>query len=368
VTSILLFVSGAALLVYSAEKLIGYLVGVASCFNVSLFLIAVVLTGIEFDDIFLGVALNLEDLGGVALGTVFGTVLSMTGVVLALAAVLAPTRINIPRDYVALFAGAPLVMIAFTLTAPLTALDGVVLLGLFALFIAYITVRESRDDTPVFRDAEMYEAYSLVRGPRSGAPLFREAGTCPRVADRNSGGELPGGVGAHHLPKSLLVAEVHSRSGWTGLGLAVLALAGLVIGAAVMGIGTDRILRIYGLQGTVFGATIATVVLTVEDIFLTVEPARKGALEIGVGNVIGSVVFSVTGKLGVILLAGGGLMVGPNVLTWHLPALIVMTGLAASFVSTGRLKRWHGCTLLALYIVYWVVSFVAFGTAPVDGA
>ena len=47
-----------------------------------------------------------------------------------------------------------------------------------------------------------------------------------------------------------------------------------------------------------FGATIVTAVLSIEDLFLTVRPIRKGVPEIGIGNVIGSLVFSVTGKLG----------------------------------------------------------------------
>ena len=87
--------------------------------------------------------------------------------------------------------------------------------------------------------------------------------------------------------------------------------------------------------------------------------------EVEVGNVIGSVVFSVTGKLGVTLLAGG-IVVGSDVLTWHLPALVLLTALAACFLSTGRLARWHGCTLLVLYLACWVVSLVAFGGAPVE--
>lgn len=86
--SILIFVVGAALLVYCAEKLIFYLVGAAAGLHISVFLLAIVFTGIEFDDVALGVALNLEDLDGVALGTVFGTAISMTGVVLALAAII----------------------------------------------------------------------------------------------------------------------------------------------------------------------------------------------------------------------------------------------------------------------------------------
>lgn len=363
-TSIFVFISGAALLIYSAEKLIGYLVGVASGLRISIFLLAIVFTGIEFDDIFLGVALNLEELDGVALGIVFGTALSLPGIVLALAAILTPTDISIPRDYVTAFAVAPLVMVPFTLSAPLTAVDGVILLGLFVLFIGYVTVRESRAEMPVFRDAEMYEAYAVVRGSRGETSVLPEPATDPRRTEPDGGSDVPG-ERALHFAEDMPFAEARRHSGWTGLGLAALALAGLVIGAAVTGTGTEGILETYGLEGTLFGATIATIVLTVEDIFLTVEPARRGAPEIGVGNVVGSVVFSVTGKLGIILLAGG-IVVGPNVVSWHLPALIALTGLAAYFLSTGRLQRWHGCTLLGLYAAYWLVSFGVFGIAPVD--
>jgi cation:H+ antiporter len=232
-------------------------------------------------------------------------------------------------------------MVVFALTAPLTALDGVALLALFAVFLGYVAVRESKRDTPVFRDAELYEAYSVAGG---------------------SGGAMP--VLQKTRPPEL-AADLRRRPAWTRLGLAVVALAGLVVGSAVTGVGTKGILQTYGLQGTVFGATIATAVLTVEDVFLTVEPARKGAPEIGVGNVIGSVVFSVTGKLGIVLLAGS-VVIDRSVLTWHLPALLVVNGLAAYFLSTGQLRRWHGFALLALYAAYWIMSFTAFGTAPVD--
>ncbi|MGH3098606.1 MAG: sodium:calcium antiporter [Streptosporangiales bacterium] len=361
-TSIFVFISGAALLIYSAEKLIGYLVGVASGLRISIFLLAIVFTGIEFDDITLGVALNLEDLGNVALGIVFGTAIAFTGIVLALAAILTPVTVRIPRDYLIIFAAAPLVMVVFTLIAPLTTVDGIVLLGLFGLFLTYVAVRECSGNVPVFRDAEMYETYALARATRAETAVS-ESRRATGVAEPAATG--PGGEGTQEFSADMPFARARERSGWTGLGLAVLALAGLLIGGATTGIGTEGILHAYGLEGTVFGATIATLVLTIEDVFLTVEPTRKGAPEVGVGNVIGSLVFSVTGKLGVTLLAGG-IVVGPDVLTWHLPALIVLTGLAAYFLSTGRLRRWHGFTLLGLYVVYWAVTFVVFGVAPVD--
>jgi cation:H+ antiporter len=166
------------------------------------------------------------------------------------------------------------------------------------------------------------------------------------------------------VDQAFLRARQHSP--WAAIGWAVVALIGLVTGAIVAGQGTDGILDTFDIDGTVFGVTIATLALSLEDIFLTVEPQRRGAPEIAVANIVGSVVFSVTGKLGIILLVGGTITVSPDVLAWHLPVLVVMTALSAGFLATGRLRRWHGVVLLALYVAYFVVSLLAFGGVPVD--
>lgn len=362
-TSVFVFISGATLLVVSAEKLITHLVGAASGLRIPLFLLAVVFTGVEFDDIALGVGLNLEDLSGVALGVVFGTALSFTGVVLAVAAILRPSAVDLPRDYLVVFATAPLVMVAFTLSGPLTVTDGLLLVGLFVLFVSYVAAREVRRSVAVFRDVEVYEAAEGEAGDDARPP--RGADAYLRQDEPDGGAARAAAERAPQVVDDVPRAEARELSGRAHLGLAVVALAGLVVGAATVSTGTEGILAAHGLEGTVFGATIVTAVLTMEDVFLTVEPFRRGVPEIGVGNVIGSVVFSVTGKLGITLLAGG-IVVGPDVLTWHLPALVLLTALAAYLLSTGRLTRWHGGTLLALYIGYWVASLLAFGGAPVE--
>lgn len=349
-TSIIVFALGTALLVYSAEKLITYLVGAARGLAVSLFLLAILFTGIEFDDLAFGVVLNLEGLEDVALGVIFGTVISLTGLVLALAALVAPSPVEVPRDYVAIFALAPLVLVGPALLGGLGVVSGVVLIGLFVVFVAYVAYRESRRAVPTFRSAEVLEA---VDSPEL---VGASAGTGGR-----GGGELyeTGDVGR---------AEAIRRPGWALLLLALLALVGLVVGAWAMTEGTEGILEDFAISGTVFGATIATVVLSLEDIFLTVRPARRGAPAIGVGNVIGSVVFSVTAKVGIIALVGGALLITPEIFSWHLPALVVINGFAAYALFTGHLRRWHGAVLLAGYAVYWIVSFSAFGLVPVDDA
>lgn len=132
-----------------------------------------------------------------------------------------------------------------------------------------------------------------------------------------------------------------------------------------MATGTEAIIASYGIGGTVSGATIATAVLTVEDVFLTVEPIRKGAPEIGIGNVVGSVIFSVTANLGVIALTDS-ITVDHRALTFHLPMLVNTTLLAASFPYRGKLKSWHGCALLGLYVAYWMISYAVFGFVPAE--
>ena len=215
----------------------------------------------------------------------------MTGIVLALTAIFFPTRVDIPREYLALFAAAPLVMLPFIVGGDLTPVHGAVLLLLFVVFIAYVASRELRRSTPVFRNAEILERIEVGGSEEGGVAVIEDVIETP--ADR------PPFVVTMPFNRG---RQLH---GWGAMGLAVVALIGLIAGATITSSGTEGILEDYEIQGALFGATIATLVLTLEDILLTVEPTRKGASEIGVGNVIGSVVFGVTGKLGIILLAGG---------------------------------------------------------------
>ncbi|MEE2522162.1 hypothetical protein V1639_03990 [Pseudarthrobacter sp. J75] len=354
------FALGAAILIYAADKLVSYLVGAARGLTVSVFLLAIIFTGIEFDDVALGVVLNMEDMDGVAVGLVFGTTLSYSGIVLAIAAILAPTRINIPRDYLGIFALSPLILVPFLLTGPMTMVHGIALVALFLAFLTYVVIRESRADRPVFRDAEMFAAYEMARAPGNVAHSSGNTLTLTR-----EGPGEPTGPSSKFFTKKMPFPEANRRAGWPALALAALALVGLILGAYLVAEGTEGILEDFGMEATVFGATIATLVLTLEDLYLTVRPAMKGAPEIGVANVIGSAVFSVTAKLGVLLLFGS-VIVDPTVFTWHLPALTLMTWVAAYFLWTGHLRRWHGFVLLGLYAIYWMVTFFGFGMVPVE--
>jgi len=338
--TILVLGAGGLLLTASVNRLISYLTRAAFGLRVSLFGLAILFTGVEFDDTVLALVLSGGNLEGAALGTALGTALAIVGVTLAVAAVVRPFSVDLPTDYVALFALSPMLVVPFVLAGTLTFVHGLLLLGAFALTFGYILVREYRRETPVFRTSDLGQSM------------------------RSDGGvALPDSVTG--IPEDRVVAG-RTESGWLWLSLAVVALAGIVFASVLLESGSEVVVEEMGISGTVFGATVLTAILTFEDVMLTLEPVRRGVPEIGVGNVLGSVLFSLTGNVGVIMLVSD-LTISRSVLTFHFPAVVVVTALAAYFFHRGRLKRWHGVLLAGCYVGYWVVALVVFGGVPLGG-
>lgn len=346
VGAVFVLVLGMVLLTVCVEKLISYLTRAALGLRMSLFALAIVFTGFEFDDTILGLVLSAGGLEGAALGTALGTGLAIIGVTLALAAIVHPFPVDLPPDYVALFALAPFVLVPFALLGTLTLVHGVVLLGFFLLTFTYLVVREYQRDVPVFRSTELGEAVRVDGGTETRA---------------DGGTMLPDPVTA--IPEDRLVGD---RSALIWLGFSVLALVGVVFASMLLEAGSEVAIEGFGIEQTVFGATVLTAILTFEDVLLTLEPVRRGVPEIGVGNVIGSVLFSVTGNVGVLALIGD-VTIGRSVLTFHLPAIIVVTTLAAFFMYRGEMKRWHGYLLGGCYVVYWAIALAVFGGVPLGG-
>lgn len=338
---------GVVLLTVSVEKLIDYLVRSALGLGVSLFALAIVFTGIEFDDTTIALMFSASELQGAALGSALGTGLAIIGITFAFAAIVQPFSVDIPNDYLAVFVISPLVLIPFVLKGTMTTGDGIIMLALFVVLFGYIVVREYQRDLPVFRSTELAET------------IETDGGTT--VGPGGGGTALPEQVSP--IFEDRLVGD-HSKLLW--IGFAVIALIGVVVASVLLESGSEVVIEDFGISGTAYGATVLTLILTFEDIMLTLEPVRRGYPEIGIGNVIGSVVFSMTANVGVILLLGS-ISIAPTVATFHLPAIIIVTALAAYFLYRGDLKRWHGYLLGGLYVAYWVITLGILGMTPISG-
>lgn len=313
------FLVGIAILVYSVEELIENITKTAMLSGVSAFLLAVFFAGMDFENWAFGVAAVTGGLSGVALGSALGSALFLVGVSVALAGVLVPFETDVPDDYLLLMAASAFVPLPFLLDGSLSRLDGIVLLAVFAAILTYLYWQESRG-RETFRDEETEEA--------------REA------------------------------LEEGGRGQWYYLGLVVLFTIGMVIGSELAVEGARGVVEAFDLDGTIFGTTVVGLVVSLEEILLVVEPIRDGRQSIAIGNILGSLMFFTTGNIG-LLAAVRPFSIAPAVLTFHWPAVVLITLLTTVFLYRGRIKRPEGVVFGLFYVAYWVISYAYIAGASV---
>jgi cation:H+ antiporter len=212
----IILLGGIVLLTISTEKLISYLARASINMKMSLFALAIVFTGFEFDDTILALVLSSGGLEQAALGTALGTGLAIIGITLALAAIIKPFPVDLPTDYVVIFALSPLILVPFVLLGTLTFVHGIVLTAFFVFAFGYFIVRERQRDIPVFRDTELGRELEEIR--------------------TDGGMARPGSV--EEIPEDRLLGGL-ADSGLAWIGLSIVALAGIVFAAMLLEGGSE---------------------------------------------------------------------------------------------------------------------------------
>jgi cation:H+ antiporter len=135
-------------------------------------------------------------------------------------------------------------------------------------------------------------------------------------------------------------------------------LLGLVAGAELLVFGVERIVGELGLSEGTFGLLVVAAAVSFEEVVLEALPAYRGFPELSVGNALGTLVFLLTGSLGVIVLARP-IDIPTQVTGYHLPALGLAVVLAGGLLARGRLGRPEGGALVAAYAAYAVGAVAA---------
>jgi cation:H+ antiporter len=333
-TAVLAVLMGTVILIASIELLIHALVRTAVRFGVSAFLLAVVFSGWEFDNVAFGLFTGFREMQNVAFGLAIGNAVSIFGLTLALGALAFPFATDVPTDYVALLALAPLALTPVLVSGSLTPALGVMFLLLYVVVFAYILQRERQLGHSFMQSTEVMESATAPDGE-------------PGVAES--------------LPAPLRRV---ARSDWFPPAMLVVAVVGIVIGAEGSAAGVEGILETWDLTGTFVGVTFITVLFTIDDLLLILEPLRLGYEDVAVGGVIGSLLFFVTANVGIVGLVGE-IQFRPETVFFHFPSLLVFAGLSSYLFYRGKLSRKHGALLLGLYVLFLLVNLRYFAVLPV---
>ncbi len=320
--ALVLFLAGVVLVIASVETFIEAVAESALSIGLSGFFLTVVLAGTDLENAILGLAAVADGLPDLALGTVFGEALFVLGAAVGLAGVLTPFETSVPRSYLLLTLLAPILLFALAFDGTLSRFDGAVLTGSFLPLLGIVYALERNRGTRYLSAEEVEEALEEGEDDPAEGDSFRER-----------------------------------YEGWYHLGVAILATVGMTVGSELAVTGARDLLSVLGVTGLVFGATVMSFIASLEELFLTVEPVRRGRPHLGVGNVVGSVLFFVTANVGVLALVGP-IDTSGTVLTVHWPFFFVALLSVAMMFVRGRVGRPEGLALLGLYAAYWGANYL----------
>jgi cation:H+ antiporter len=320
VTDWALLAGGSLLLYWGAEWFVGGASALALALRVPQLLVGltVVAYGTSAPEIIVGVQAARAGHGGVALGNVIGSNIANIGLILGVAALIRPARVDGAlrrRELPMLVASAAIV--------PLLLLDGVV---------------GRAESGALLVIALGYTAW-MVRESRGAAALASAS------ADATVLGDAADAAGAPARASSLRAALT-----------AVSGLIVLLVGGTLFVDGAVSVARTLGMSERLVGLTIVAVGTSLPELVTSVIAARRGHSDIAVGNVVGSNIFNTFLCLGAAGLVG---QVGAPLATLavDLVALVVMTGLACAFIRSARtISRLEGGIALACYAVFVMVT------------
>jgi cation:H+ antiporter len=343
--SVVLFLAGVAVVVVSVETFIEAVAEGALALGVSGFFLTVVLAGTDLENVVLGVVAAFDELPALALGTVFGEALFILGAAVGVAGMLVPFETDVPRNYLGLMLLAPFLFFGLALDGTLSRVDGAVLTATFVPYLVLIYALERWSETR-YLSAEEVE-------------LMADEGAW---GTDGAGGETED-EGWLDLDPDLDVDDLVEENvperyeGPAYVAVAVVAAVGMTVGSEVAVSGAEDLLDLLGVTGLAFGATVMSFIASLEELFLTVEPVRQDRPHIGVGNVVGSMLFFVSANAGLVAMVHP-LDTSGTVLTVHWPFFFVTLGIVTVAFLRGKVGRPTGVVLLGAYAAYWGANYL----------
>lgn len=271
--------------------------------------VGLLLAGAEPEELITAVIAAVRGSGGIAAGDAIGANVTMLTVVLGLAALMRPLPVGgRVRRYLL---GAALLgaVAAVLLPGGVGRGEGLALVLLYAVAVGTVWI--------------------LERKP----PVIGE------LAELEEEGETKG-----------------TDRSWTGVPLVVAGIGIMAVGGWVAVLGAERLVESMGVADSVIGLSVVALATTAELFALAVAAHRHRVSELAVAGVVGSAGYNATVTLGGAALARPIVATGVTAAGWLAAGLpLLVLGLGGKL---GRLSRWGGVVLIAIYVVYIILLYL----------
>jgi cation:H+ antiporter len=300
---------GLALLYVGAQVLIkgGAALALRLGLNALVVGLTVIAYGTSSPEMVVSVQSTLSGSGALAIGNVVGSNICNIALILAVCSLVSPVTAStqVIRREIPIMIGVSLLLVVLLWDGVLGRIDGAVLLGGIVAYTVF-TVRDARRASAAQANAE-YEAEFPARKPGLARPV------------------------------ALVLA---------GLGV-------LVAGSHVFVDGAVKLAQSWGVSEAVIGLTVVAIGTSMPEFATSLVAAIRRHADVAIGNVVGSNIFNILGILGTAALLRPIDATGIKRLD-----LAVMVAVAVALLplarSGGRINRWEGAALLAVFVGYTV--------------
>lgn len=112
-----------------------------------------------------------------------------------------------------------------------------------------------------------------------------------------------------------------------------------------------RISEILQVATDLIAVSAIAIGTSLPELVVSIAAARKGKVDMAVGNVMGSNIFNALGVVGASSLVGV-LEVSNQMISFTIPALVLVTVLYVFTTMDKQISQWEGVTLLLLYVAF----------------
>ena len=322
VQNVFLIFVGFVLLIKGADFLVNGSVKIAKRLHIPEIIIGltIVSIGTSMPELIVSVTSALEGHSDMALGNVIGSNICNILLILGLSAVVRPVVFKKETKFIEIPIALVITLVLLLLgnnSGAIERIDGIILVVLFALFIAYtifMGIIESKEE------------------------IEKEI---------------------HEEEESKEMIEPERFGVLKAIGLIAIGIIGLKYGGDLVVNCACEVARVLGISEKVISLTIIAIGTSLPELVTSVMAAVKNESDIAVGNIIGSNVFNI------LLILGVGAIITP--MTYSLSynvdmaILIAATVLLALYPFTGKkdtMTRINGALCLALYVGYMVTLFI----------
>lgn len=317
--AVIFIIIGFILLIKGADFLVNGACGIAKKFHIPEIIIGltIVSIGTSMPELMVSITSALEGYSDMAIGNVVGSNVANLLLILGLAAILQPLILKKQTRLIEIPICLAVSVIFFFICnqgQDITRIEGLILIGLFILFIIYTIVM-------------------AIKGKE-----FDKEETTAQETESSEGKE-----------DSSLKSVIYII-----LGIVALKFGGdLAVDNAV------KVAQWFGLSEKIISVTILAVGTSLPELVTTVSAAIKKESDIAIGNIIGSNIFNM------LLIIGVSALIKPITynISYNIDMYIVMIAAFVLFLFAyippkNQMSRMNGMVYLVIYVVYMVLLFV----------